>query len=179
MKIKKVFVNFCENTNIHGFNYITQPKRWKIEQLFWLLSIFTSTVLTGSLIRKLLLENLKNPTIIFTDQDVVYVTDIFFPSVSLTPGLILKTPEKTGIDYVAIKEKLINNEICLENLTLNELKRLQIASLIARDNFMSDNFNVSIPTDDFIKRMRDDFPEFWLLNDLIKVEKTVIAIFSN
>lgn len=161
---KKLLTNFCSSTYIHGFAYIVQPKRWKIERIFWILSIAASMTLSCVLIQKLIIESFQNPVIIYTDQNVVDVTEIFFSAVSIIPGLILKTPLKMGIDYVAIKQQLMNHEISLENFTINELKKLQIASLIARDGFMSENFNISISTDDFIERMRDDFPSFWWLN---------------
>jgi hypothetical protein len=158
-KTNQIFITFCDSTSIHGFSYIAQSSRWKIERFFWLFSILTSLALTGTLIRKLIVENRHNPTIIYTDQNVVHVTDILFPSVSITPGLILKTPIKTGIDYVAVKQELTNGAAKIENFTQIELKRLQIASLIARDGFMA-QFNLSIPTDDFVQRLRD-FPSMW------------------
>jgi hypothetical protein len=165
-KLKQLLGNFCANTNIHGFAYIAQPKRHLVERLFWLFSIATSLVLTGSLIHKLIIENQRNPTIIYTDQNVVHVTDILFPSVSIVPGLILKTPLKTGIDYESAKEEIKSGAVGLGNFSMNALKRLQIASLIARDGFMSNSIgNFSIPTDDFVERMRDDFPNMWLFND--------------
>jgi hypothetical protein len=169
-------VSFCSNTNIHGFSYMVQPSRWRIERLFWLLSIFTSLTLTGMLIRKLVLENRRNPTIIYTDQNVVHVTNILFPSVSISSGLILKTPLKNGIDYVAIKERLTNGSIGLGNFSMVELKRLQIASLIARDGFMG-KFNVTIPTDDLVDRLHD-FPSFWMFKNHDRMKKIADFVFG-
>jgi hypothetical protein len=153
----KILKNFCSNTKLHGFVYIVHPKRNKAERIFWFLSIFISVTLTGILIRKLILESRKNPTVIYTDQNVVKIEDLAFPAVSFCPGLIYKTACRTIIDYDLIKSQLENHERNISEFQMNELKLLQVASLVARDGFLSKNFpSLSIPTDDFM----DKFHEF-------------------
>jgi hypothetical protein len=39
------------------------------------------------------------------------------------------------------------------------LKYMQVVSLVSHDNFLS-NYNISIPTDDFVETMKK-FPGFW------------------
>jgi hypothetical protein len=158
--VKEHLAHFCANTGIHGFVYVVSTKRHLAERLFWLLMIASSFVLTGALTRKLIIENQHNPTIIFSDQNIVPVTDIVFPSISLVPGLIPRNRLKIGFDYVAYKDYLENGQATIENSSMDELKRMQIASLIARDGFMA-QFNVTIPTDDFVKHMRENFLQHW------------------
>lgn len=135
-------------------------------------------VLTSILIHKLVQENQRNPTIIYTDQNVVLSTDIYFPSISLTPGLVLKTLLETGLDYLKIKKEIKNKSIDLGNFSMNELKKMQIASLIARDGFMS-QFNISIPTDDFIERMRHDFPSLWIFQKYYNFSNIPRKLYGN
>lgn len=108
-----------------------------------------------------MIENQTNPTVIYTDQKIVYSSEIFFPAMTICPGLVLETPYKIGLEYEKIKTLLKNGQIRIENLSINILKRLQLASLIARDGFMSENYkDLSIPTNDIMFRF-DDFPPFW------------------
>ncbi|CAG9805270.1 unnamed protein product [Chironomus riparius] len=146
----KVVGNYCSDTSLHGFIYITQSTRHKIERIFWSIAIFASFIQTGILIYKFMIENQANPIVIYTDQNAISVQDINFPSVSFCPGILLKTMEKP-FEYHEIKLMLKNQTMNIKNLSLKELKMMQVASLVAKDQYMSTNFqNVSIPTNDFI-----------------------------
>ncbi|KAL7036626.1 hypothetical protein ACKWTF_008880 [Chironomus riparius] len=146
----KVIQNFCGDTNIHGFMYIGQVSSHRIERIFWAISIFVSFTLTGILIYKFIIESQANPIVIFTDQNAISVQDINFPSLSFCPGIIFETI-KNPFKYTEIKEMLENQTIELSNLTLDELKMMQIVSLVANDRFMSGNYpNLSITTEDFL-----------------------------
>ena len=141
---------FCNNTNIHGFNYIGQSSRHKIEKIWWALSIFTSFIITGILIYKFIVESQVNPIVIYSDQNAISAYDLYFPSLSLCPGIIFETM-KEPFQYRELKEMLENGTIELENLTLYEQKMMQTVSLIANDQFMLENYqNTSIPTDNFM-----------------------------
>lgn len=149
--LTKIIFNFCSNTNLHGFSYIVQNSRKKLEKIFWLIFLIISFTLTGISIYKLVREGQKNPTIIYTDQNVINVKDLKFPAVSICPGLIYKTDCKTVIDYELIKHELESHETLIEDFNMTELKLLQVASLVARDQFLSTNYpNLTVPTDDFI-----------------------------
>jgi len=148
--LKNIWSKFCSDTNIHGFAYISQKPRNLVEKIFWILSILTSFTITGLLIFKLLHESQKNPTVIYTDQNKVNIKELNFPAVSICPGLIYKTLCETVIDYPVIKSQLLNHEKNISELSIKDLKLLQVASLVARDHFLFDNFpSLSIPTDDF------------------------------
>jgi hypothetical protein len=170
--IKQHLANFCANTSIHGFAYIAHTERRLIERLFWLLTIGTSFALTGVLINKLIIENQHNPTVIYTEQNIVPVTDIVFPSISLVPGLIPRTLVKIGFDYDSYKTKLQNGVYKIDDFLVFGLQRMQIASLMARDGFMA-QFNVTIPTDDYVKHMRENFLEIWRSEKLREHERYV------
>lgn len=146
----KVIQNFCNDTSLHGFNYICHPGRHKTEKIFWALSILASFTVTGVLIFKFIIESQANPTVIYTDQNAISAQDIYFPSLSLCPGIITKTMEKP-FRYEIMKKMIENRTLKLTNLTLAELKMMQIGSLVSNDRFMSKKFpNLSIATEDFL-----------------------------
>lgn len=155
----EVIQNFSSDTNLHGFIYIYQPTRHKTERIFWILSIFTSFTLTGILIYKYIVESQLNPIVIYTDQNAISAQDIFFPSVSLCPGLLFKTMDEP-FKYQNVKDMLENQTLNLSRLTLKELKMMQIGSLVANDRFMSRKYpNLSIATEDLLDVL-DSFGTF-------------------
>ena len=87
----KVIQNFSSDTNLHGFIYIFEPTRHKVERIFWTLSILTSFTITGILIYKFIVESQANPFVIYTDQSAISAQNIYFPSVSICPGLLSQT----------------------------------------------------------------------------------------
>lgn len=114
--------------------------------------IFVSFALTGILIYKLISESQKNPVVIYTDQNVISVQDINFPAVSLCFGLPYKLPCHTVLDYDHIKLDLESDSAKIKNLTLDNLKMLQLLSLVARDGFVAEKFpDLKIPTDDLVE----------------------------
>lgn len=150
LNMLKVIENYCSDTSLHGFIYIIQPPRHKSERIFWTFAIFASFIQTGILIYKFIVENQANPIVFYTDQNAISVQDINFPSVSFCPGILLKSMNEP-FEYHKIKAQLENQTLDIENLTLKELKMMQVASLVADDRFMSSKYqNLTIPTEDFV-----------------------------
>ncbi|XP_070498708.1 uncharacterized protein [Chironomus tepperi] len=150
--LSKIFFNFCSNTNLHGFNYVVDRSRSSVEKVFWVICLIIFFILTGNLIHKLIRESHKNPTIIYTDQNVINVKNLKFPAISICPGLIYKSNCVTIIDYERIKQQLESHEIKIKDFNMTDLKLLQVTSLVARDEFLSTNYpNLAIPTDDFVE----------------------------
>lgn len=145
---------FCSHTNLHGFIYIVQPSRHKIEKIFWLFSVLISFILTGILIHKLIIEGQKNSIVIYTDQHPIRVQDINFPAVAMCLGVLGRTPCQTHMYYDGAKSLLEKNKTAIETLKEVQLKLLQIGSLLSRDQFMSDNFpTLNISTDNFMQML--------------------------
>ena len=143
---------FCSHTNLHGFIYIVQPSRYKIEKIFWLISVLISFILTGILIHKLVIESQKNPVVIYTDQNPIRVQDLNFPAISMCFGLLYRTFCRTILDYPEVKKILRQDKSKINRLTPRQLKLLQVLTLVSRDRFISDNFpGLKIPTDDFLE----------------------------
>lgn len=143
--------NFCENTSLHGFVYLVQPTRHRVERIFWFLSVVISSILTGLLIRKLIVDSQNNPIIIYKDQNIERIEEMNFPAITICPGMIYKTRCETHIDYENVKAQLLSHELNITDLDMKELKMMQVLSLVARDGFMADNFeSLDIPMDDYI-----------------------------
>jgi len=115
-----------------------------------------SFILTFILIIKFIIESQVNPIVIFTDKNVINVQKINFPAVSVCPGLIYRIKTNITINYNLIKWKLMHRNFGIKNLTIDELKLMQVASLVAGDQFMSASFpNLSIPTYDLVEKLED------------------------
>jgi hypothetical protein len=69
------------------------------------------------LIRNLALNMQKTPIIFYIDDVPVPVTDIYFPAVTLCPGLLVEKSEKVLIDYEQVAEGLEAGRIDRNNLT--------------------------------------------------------------
>jgi hypothetical protein len=153
-KMLEIFQNYALHTNLHGFIYIAKSFQHRIERIFWSLVIFTSMVLTGIMINKLLLESQKNPIVIYTDQNVVPVQDLNFPAISVCPGIVYQTPHHVAFDYDLAHALILNNTFNIDALTNHELKMLQVTSLINRDGFVRTYFKrFAINTDDFMDKL--------------------------
>lgn len=148
--IKRIAKEFCSTTTIHGFSYIIQPSQHKIEKFFWILSVLTAFILTGVLIHKLIVESQKNPTIIYIDENAVNVEDISFPAVSICYGIAHRDPCTATIDYENLKSDLKSGKLKIEEISDEQLKYLQVLSLISHDEFMSQYYpTLQISTDYF------------------------------
>lgn len=154
--LKKVFENFSNNTTIHGFFYIVQPFRHKIERLFWILSVLISFILISLLMYRILSDNQKVQNIIYIDENFISVEDLNFPAVSICYGFQYKGSKYTTKTYDDFRKKLKQNETKIEDYSSKDLKYFQILSLIQKDRFMSEKFPyVNIPTDDFMNRIQE------------------------
>lgn len=163
--LKEIFINFSDNTTIHGFSYIVQPSRYRTERVFWILSVLISFILISLLIYRLLSDSKKVPIIIYIDENYVSVEELDFPAVSVCYGFQFQKPCFTLDYYDEFVRKIKGNESRIDNYSLDELKNFQILSLLQKDQFMLENFpDLQIPTNDFIDRIQK-------LNDTIPLNQ--------
>jgi hypothetical protein len=108
---------YCEQTTLHGFKYL---KRNRAEKWFWIVSMILMFFSTIYLMNKLIVSLQKNPIIISKDDSAISVTEIYFPAVTLCPGLIIATDVERVFDYENVKESLENGEMSFDNLTKSE-----------------------------------------------------------
>lgn len=132
-------------------------------RIFWSISFVISITLTSVLIFELLQKYGNFPIIIEIDENQILIEEIFFPAVTICPSLIHNIPHIKTVDYSKITNAITIGEIDVKNLTLNELKYMQVISLVSRDGFLS-KLNVSVPTDDFIEKLHE-FPSFWQVDE--------------
>lgn len=117
-RIRHFFKSFCDNTTIHGFKYVGgNIQTHKLGKLFWCLSLVVSTVLCVVAVRNLLLQIMRNPTVIYIDNNATFITDINFPAVTICPSLKLGFGGFNDFDYIATKKNLISGVLQLKDLT--------------------------------------------------------------
>jgi acid-sensing ion channel, other len=88
--------NYCSETTLHGFRYITQPTCRRSEKIFWLLSLIFSFACAILLIHNVVKETKKTPIITVTSNSLVPIGDIPFPAVTLCEEFRF---EETDIRY--------------------------------------------------------------------------------
>ncbi|KAG5679611.1 hypothetical protein PVAND_009171 [Polypedilum vanderplanki] len=176
-KILKILQNYCQNTNLHGFIYIVQPSRHKIERFFWSILIFTSFILTLISIYKLYIASQKNPIIFYTDQNVVHVQDLNFPSVSICPGIIYRTSIRIVLDYDLIALHISEKTFNIDNLPDEILKMFHVTSLINRDVlFQSQYKKFAFSTTDFMDILHSfELPWF---SSFSRIKNTTVNFFD-
>jgi hypothetical protein len=76
-----------------------------------------SFFLTGLLIFKFVLHAKKNPSVIYVEENQVFVTDINFPAVSICPGIVLERERHVDLDYDGIVCDLEKGLIRIEDLS--------------------------------------------------------------
>lgn len=98
----------------------------------------------------------------YSDSKAVSVTEINFPAVSICLPLRVGDAGLDGFNYTTIYDGITSGT---RNFTELELKYLQIISLLtgAHEDFLF-SLNQSIPTDDFLDRLKD-FPPAWKIFD--------------
>jgi cytoskeletal protein RodZ len=111
---------YFHRTSLHGFNYLSQKKRTWVEKIFWAIALIISIVLTAIMIYELLQSYFNNPIVMYNDNSENSTSYFYFPSITFCPPLIFNTHKRKTIDYKAITNALTNNEITLDNLTMNQ-----------------------------------------------------------
>ncbi|CAO1412869.1 unnamed protein product [Diamesa serratosioi] len=144
------FLDYCNNTTIHGFKYIGDQKRHITEKIFWGIALVFSSIGCGVLIFELLTKLQNNPTVEYISASSTLVSEIPFPSVTFCPEVITKVG---NFNYEIIVNKLMKNEIDFKNLTETELKLMQAIGLVMDDDILIyylNDYNITIPTDDLM-----------------------------
>jgi hypothetical protein len=116
--------NNPQNFNSSAFSNIQKFQKPSysqfIRRFFWISSLIISFILTGQLTYKFLKNSNKNPIVIYVEEKHVNVADLFFPSVTFCPGLILATNHGKVLDYDEIVDDLKQRKLSLDNLTEHE-----------------------------------------------------------
>jgi hypothetical protein len=108
---------YCEQTTLHGFKYL---KRNRAERLFWIFSMIFMFFSTIYLVHKLIVTWNKTPITIYADDLEVPLEAIYFPAVTLCPGLITATDVERVFDYEKIKKSFENGGMTLDDLPKSE-----------------------------------------------------------
>lgn len=95
-----------------------------IYRIFWIISLVVSLIFTGLLLGELIEKLMKTPIVVSHDDTSLHVSDIFFPSVTICPGLCSTVHPLTGktkqIDYAPFVDGIKLGELSLSNFTTRE-----------------------------------------------------------
>ncbi|XP_047022448.1 pickpocket protein 28-like [Helicoverpa zea] len=127
--VQELLYDYANNTTLHGLPYITRRGLTNVEKVFWFITFIASIALCMYLISKVWFKWQTSPVIVTFSEQMVPVSMVPFPSVTLCPQSKVKvsaynfTDEKIKLD--AFLETKPANE------TLNATMRARFAKFDA------------------------------------------------
>ncbi|XP_055840709.1 pickpocket protein 28-like [Episyrphus balteatus] len=111
--LKGIFIEYFEESSIHGFRYIGEQKRPALDRIFWLLAVILSISTCCYLLCNIWEKHTNKSFILTFDENLTNVWEIPFPLITICPA----TKTHTNIfNYTKILNKLSNGE----NITKEE-----------------------------------------------------------
>ncbi|KAG5315168.1 NACH protein, partial [Acromyrmex insinuator] len=132
--LKRQATEFCNNTGLHGYKYISQTQRSKTERIIWAIVVFVSLVCAIVLIRMAWNYYATHPTLTVIESThhgiwnypfpAITVCDINRISYNLTKKFVenLKTPTNVSKEYL-IQEMRLMNELLKPGIFGNDIQR--------------------------------------------------------
>ncbi|XP_050450031.1 sodium channel protein Nach-like [Cataglyphis hispanica] len=147
--LKKQAAEFCSNTGLHGYKYISQTQRPKMERIIWVITVLTSLCCALVLMKMAWNYYATHPTLTVIESThhgiwnypfpAITVCDINRVSYNLTKEFVknLRTPSNLSKEFL-IREMRLMNELLIPGIfgydVQKNLTRLQD---IIDDNSMS------------------------------------------
>lgn len=82
--LKEIYLEFCSNTTIHGFQYFGQQRPWK-EITFWIVVFVITIYFCASIIAKVYVKWIETPVIVSFSEKSTPIWNIPFPAVTICP----------------------------------------------------------------------------------------------
>jgi Amiloride-sensitive sodium channel len=98
--------NYCKETTLHGFKYITSENCSRSEKVFWLISIIASFLGAVLLVNKLHTEISKTLIVTMTSNTPVPIEEIPFPAVTFCQEMRIQENENAYLLMELFKRKL-------------------------------------------------------------------------
>lgn len=137
--LRAYFKSYCEKSTVHGVFYIGHSRSHIVERfrkfnqlaiaarkyflnriifrIFWSFSLIVSLTLTGLMISELIEKLNKTPIVISLDDTPIHVSEIYFPSVTICPGI---SPIVDSVDYKEFVDEIKSGQINLTQFTDQE-----------------------------------------------------------
>lgn len=80
-----LFVEYCQNTSVHGLQYLGERKRTFVERIFWIIMMVVSLYFCGILIWNIYVKWDTSPVIVSFAEKSTPVWQIPFPAVTICP----------------------------------------------------------------------------------------------
>ncbi|CAO1403765.1 unnamed protein product [Diamesa tonsa] len=139
----KYFLNYCNDTTVHGFKYYGEKHRHKTEKFFWTAVIFASSLACIYMFNELVDKIQSNPIVDNLSDEANHISEIPFPAFSFCPEM------RTIIgnfNYIEIIDKINNNEMEISDLSDEKLNLMHAIGLLLNDEFLL-QFNLSLSTE--------------------------------
>ncbi|XP_068083945.1 pickpocket protein 28 [Anabrus simplex] len=123
--------DFCQNSSIHGLQYVGDKKRPIVERLFWVVSMILSLLASLYLIGMAWKKWDDSPVIISFEGQLRPVWELPLPAVTVCPEVKLR---KTLFDFSAVQERARNNSLSPEEQRLVDVRSLLCIKQVERSN---------------------------------------------
>ncbi|XP_018347417.1 PREDICTED: sodium channel protein Nach-like [Trachymyrmex septentrionalis] len=132
--LKRQAIEFCNNTGLHGYKYISQTQRSKTERIIWAIVVFVSLSCAIVLIRMAWNYYATHPTLTVIESTHHGIWNYPFPAITvcninrisynLTKKFVenLKTPANVSKEYL-IQEMRLMNELLSPGIFGNDVQR--------------------------------------------------------
>jgi amiloride-sensitive sodium channel len=152
--IRAYFMEFCKNTNIHGFKYLGERGRSSFEKSFWLIFSCVSFFICLTLINRMWIKYSQTPVFVNVALDPAPVWKVPFPAITICPETKIKQRIYNFTDYY---HKVMKHSTTDEDaLTDDELQQFADSSLVCDQHlYTSGNKTASVDT---IRRLTEVAP---------------------
>nr|XP_029720869.1 pickpocket protein 28-like [Aedes albopictus] len=147
---KKLAIEFCDNTSIHGVKYFVGSNRALIEKVWWIVVFLLSLYGCGRLIQTVYMKWDREPVIVTFAQKPTPVFQIPFPAVTICPETKVKAANLNFTKtYYYSRFPLLRKQ-----LTDDQLNKL-LAMLQVCEFAFSDQFDNQTYDDDCVSLLKE------------------------
>ncbi|XP_063709864.1 pickpocket protein 28 [Culicoides brevitarsis] len=149
-----LFMEYCNNSTVHGMQYLGERRRSIVERIFWIVVFFVSIYFCGILIWNIYVKWDTSPVIVSFSEKSTPVWQIPFPAVTICPETKAK---QTVFNFTDIYHRIHGNE----TLTDDEKFKLEIIAQTCDAHLLVNaGIGNATITSDCIDQLLDMAPQF-------------------
>lgn len=172
MNSKQYFIDYTENSTVHGIKYIGEKQRHYVEKIFWIISIIICFAGCAVTIFEIYKKWESNPVLVTLAEKAIPVSQIPFPAITICPMTKLDKKIINFTEYSKLLRKnqtdkltesqLISFEAAIQicNVETPNFKFKKIGSELRGGDIVSEVENISVKlTDTMLSCSWRGFPE--------------------
>ncbi|XP_056641252.1 pickpocket protein 28-like [Diorhabda sublineata] len=147
--VKGYIKEYCNHTSIHGFKYLVE-ERTIIERVWWVIFIFISICLCGTMIYQIIYKYINYPLIVTFSMKETQLQKLPFPAITVCPRAKISQSYLNFTEYFQRKYNQLP-------VSIDEEKKVNLASTIC-DFYPNNSTDVADDNDfyDFLLKSRVD-----------------------